>query len=144
MTIHGGKPVHEAESGARPSPFAPLTALVSADAQDVGDSLTRLASALGTYEAPARIHLRVLTGDDAEHWEVDAGSKSGTARRQQPKSADIHLVVRRETWLEIASGRLSPFEAVFSGRMRVGGDVELAKRIVRHLSDPSVPYVSPC
>ena len=144
MTVHGGKPAHEPESGIRSSPFARLQPLVPAEAHDLADSLTTLASALRTYDAPATIHLRVVDGDQTDHWEVEVGSAAGSARRRQPKSADVHLVVRRETWLEIAQGRLSPFDAVFSGRMRVGGDVEMAKRIARHLSDPCVPFVSPC
>ena len=41
-------------------------------------------------------------------------------------------------------GEAHPFEAFITGRLLVGGDTELAKRLVRHLSDPSVPYVSPC
>ena len=49
-----------------------------------------------------------------------------------------------DTWLQIAQGKLNPFDAFISGKLRVGGDVELAKRLVQHLSDPSVPYVSPC
>jgi putative sterol carrier protein len=54
------------------------------------------------------------------------------------------VVVRHETWRQIAQGKLSPFEAFITGRLLVGGDIELAKRLVQHLSDPSVPYVSPC
>jgi putative sterol carrier protein len=54
------------------------------------------------------------------------------------------VVGRHETWLQIAQGKLSPFEAFITGRLLVGGDTELAKRLVQHLSDPSVPYVSPC
>ena len=53
-------------------------------------------------------------------------------------------MLRKDTWAQIAGGRLSPYDALFSGKLRIGGDVELAKQLVQHLSDPSVPYVSPC
>ena len=52
--------------------------------------------------------------------------------------------MRPETWLEIAEGRLAPYEALYSGRLRVGGDLEAAKSITRHLSDPASTYQPPC
>ena len=52
--------------------------------------------------------------------------------------------MRPETWAQIAQGQLSPYEALYSGKLRVGGDLEMAKMIVKHLTDPSAPYVAPC
>jgi hypothetical protein len=46
--------------------------------------------------------------------------------------------------LAIAQGQLSPFDALFTGRLRFGGDGELGKRVARELSDPSLPFVPPC
>jgi hypothetical protein len=140
----GGKPIRETMPGVAPSPFARLKPLVREHARDVADSLAKLAKALGSYGKPARIHIRLIDGDSVEHWEVKAGSPTGSARRKQPKTADVHIVLRNDTWMEIAQGRLSPFDALFGGKLRVGGDVELAKALARHLSDPSVPFVSPC
>jgi putative sterol carrier protein len=44
----------------------------------------------------------------------------------------------------MAHGRLSPFDALLSGKLRIGGDTALAKRVAQHLSDPSVPFVGLC
>jgi putative sterol carrier protein len=57
---------------------------------------------------------------------------------------NVIVVLSPETWTAIAEGRLAPYDALFQGRMRVGGDVELAKRVTQHLSDPAYPYVAPC
>jgi hypothetical protein len=114
---------------------------------DVSTSVTKLSQALASYGTPARIHLRLLDNEDTQrvdHWDVEAGSPSATARPGKPASADVVLVLRQDTWLQIAQGHLSPFDALFGGRLRVGGDLELAKQITRHLSDRSVPFVSPC
>jgi len=143
----GGKIPRDSTALAAASPFARLQPLVSEPGPDVEASLTQLAQALASYEAPARIHLRLLDDDNSEtidHWDVEAGTPKATARRSQPKAPDVVVVVRRDTWMQIAQGRLSPFDALFAGKLRVGGDVELAKRLTRHLSDPSMPYVSPC
>jgi putative sterol carrier protein len=139
----GGKPIRET---LRPktSPFAPLKSLVSGRGRDVAASLSKLSQFLGSFEKPLRIHIQLIDGDATEDWEVAAGSKKGSARRLKPKSSDVRVVLRKDTWLQIAGGRLSPFDALFNGKLRIGGDVALAKRVVRHLSDPSVPFVSPC
>jgi predicted lipid carrier protein YhbT len=144
MTIQGGKPIRDAVPDQPPSPFAPLKPLVHGSGQDVENSLSALAKALGSYEGRARLHLQLIDGNQISHWEIEAGRRKAAVSRRKPKSADVHVVLRQETWLEIAQGRLSPFEALFGGRLRIGGDVELGKRIVKHLTDPSVPFVLPC
>jgi hypothetical protein len=146
MTL-GGKIRRENTLEAAASPFGRLAPLVADDGQDAATSLTKLAEALAGFGTPARIHLRLLDNDDLEkidHWDVEVGSPKGTARRGEPKAADVVVVLRHDTWLQIAQGRLSPFDALFAGKLRVGGNVELAKQITRHLTDPSMRYVSPC
>ena len=143
----GGKAMREGMPHVAASPFARLTPLVSEQGQDVAASLTKLAQALAGYAAPARINLRLLDNDNLErvdYWDVEVGSPTAKARQGEPKSADVVVVLRQDTWLQIAQGRISPFDALFAGKLRVGGDLELAKEITKHLSDPSVPFVSPC
>jgi len=83
-------------------------------------------------------------GEGVEHWEVLGGSKNCQARRKEPKTADVILIMRPETWTQIAEGQLAPYEALYSGKLRVGGDFEQAKAITQYLSDPASPYVAPC
>ena len=44
-------------------------------------------------------------------------------------------MTRSETWQEIACGKLSPIEAFVSGKLRVRGDTELGKRLVKELTE---------
>jgi alkyl sulfatase BDS1-like metallo-beta-lactamase superfamily hydrolase len=140
----GGKAIRGAVGDVRPSPFAPLKALLQPHEQDAAEGIRRLAAALQGLGAAARLHLRVLDGETVEHWEVEGGTLPAAARQQTPKNADMTLILRRDTWLRMAHGRLSPFDALLSGRMRLGGDTALAKSIVKHLSDPTVPFVGLC
>ena len=144
MTIQGGKRIRDAVPDGSPSPFAPLKPLVHGSPQDVAGTVSALATALASYDAAARIHVQVIDADRIDHWDIATDGKKATAFRRKPKVADVNVVLRQETLLEIAQGRLSPFEALFAGRLRVGGDVDLGKRLVKHLTDPSVPFVSPC
>jgi putative sterol carrier protein len=110
----------------------------------VTETFQSLAQALHSYGTPVRLHLRLVDGEKFDHWDVEGGAKAPAARRSAPKNADVHLVMKHETWIAIASGELAPFDAMFAGKLRVGGNLELAKNIARHLSDPAVPFVPPC
>jgi hypothetical protein len=124
--------------------FAPLKALLQPHERNAAEGVRRLASALHGLGAPACLHLRVLDGETVEHGDVEGGVASAAAHQRSPKNPDVTLIVRRDTWLRMAHGRLSPFDALLSGAMRFGGDMELAKRIVRHPSDPTAPFVELC
>ena len=145
MTELGGKRPRDLVVNTSASPFAPLKPLSRGASMSLPDSLTALTAALANFGTKARIHLRLVNKHDAfDHWDVEVGAPKGVVRQRQPKTADVHVVMKSDTWTQIAQGHLSPFDALFAGKLRVGGDVELAKNLVRHLSDPSVPFVSPC
>lgn len=143
MTWQGGKRAREV---APSSPFARLKPLAGEE-DDPAKGLELLSKALSDYPSPLRLNVRLVSGGDdetVEHWEVQAGAKKPKAQRKEPKDADVIVVMRPETWLQIAQGRLAPYDALYSGRLRVGGDFEAAKALTRHLSDPASPYVPPC
>jgi hypothetical protein len=126
--------------------FARLKPLAGAH-DDPAKGLEKLAQALSNYGSPVRLHVRLIGGKDeasVEHWEIAGGAKNAKAQRKKPKDADVILVMRVETWAQIAQGQLAPYEALYSGKLRVGGDFEAAKAITRHLSDPTATYVAPC
>jgi hypothetical protein len=148
MTWQGGKLSRQAL--AQSSPFATLTPLVG-DGDDVAKGLRKLSQALSDYPSPLHLAVRLVSGggdsgvdETVEHWKVQAGLKTAKAQRKESKDADVVVVMRPETWLQIAQGKLAPYEALYTGRLRVGGDFEAAKALTRHLSDPASPYVPPC
>jgi hypothetical protein len=143
MTWQGGKAVRP---DAPSSPFAPLRPL-EADGDEPAQGIEKLGRALRDYPTPLRVEVRLVSGGQDKataYWEIVAGSGSVKAKREESKDADVIVVMRAETWQQIAQGALAPYDALYSGRLRVGGDFEAAKAMTRHLSDPSTPYVSPC
>lgn len=140
----GGKKIPAAVGDRPPSPFAPLRALLEPHEQDAADGLHKLASALDGFGTRVRLHVQLVDDETVEHWSIEGGTGKPSAHQATPKEADMRVVLRRATWLEIAHGRLSPFDALFAGRLRFGGDTGLGKSVARHLSDPSVPFVPPC
>ena len=138
----GGKTIRPGFGESGSSPFAPLMVLAQLDQQDPARGINAISSALDDFDTPATVHLQILDEGGARDWSI----RSGPALPEQcaPANADVRLVMRRDTWLRIVQGSLPPFEALFQGKVAVGGDTELAKRLVEHLSDPSVPFVPPC
>lgn len=143
MTWQGGK--LRREEGATLS-FACLRTLARPQ-DDATKSINQLSKALSGLGKPVRMHIELVSGADGgrvQHWDVQGGAKTGKVKRGKPKDADVVVVLRPETWTQIARGQLAPYEALYSGKLRVGGDFEMAKAIVKHLTDPSAPYVAPC
>ena len=143
----GGKP-HRASMVEAPAPsvFAPLRPFLKSGETDLSKSVERLTTQLADFDSRVRLDVKVLEGSNTHAWELACGQSRSAARRRagRSKKPDVRLVVRHDAWLQIAQGKLNPFDAFISGRLLVGGDIALAKRLMEHLSDPSVPYVSPC
>jgi putative sterol carrier protein len=117
------------------------------DRDDPGSALNALAKALGGFQNEVNLNVRLVSGDDGEtveHWHVRGGAKAAKAQQKKPKKPDVTVVMRPETWMLIAQGRLAPYDALYAGMLRVGGDLEAAKAIVQHLTDPASTYRSPC
>lgn len=140
----GGKRIRATVGDKPASPFTRLRPLLQPHEQDAADGVRKLADALHGLGDSVRLHLRMLEDETVDHWEVEGGTRKSAAHQRAPGSADVVLIVRRETWLQMAHGRLSPFDALLSGKLRIGGDTELAKRVAQHLSDPAVPFVGLC
>jgi putative sterol carrier protein len=143
MTWQGGK-LRREEGGTLS--FARLRTLARPQ-DDAVKSINQLSKALSGLDKPVRLHIGLVSGPDGgrvQHWEVQGGSKKAKATKAKPKKADVVVVMRPETWTQIAQGLLAPYEALYTGKLRVGGDFEMAKAIVKHLTDPSAPYVAPC
>lgn len=138
----GGK--KHRETGPAPSAFAPLTPLIGPDETDLAEGMHKLSVALSRLDKELSLHVEVLDGSSVHRWEIAFGRGKAAAREGAPPRADVKVVLRRETWQRIAEGSLNPFDAFLTGKVLVGGDTEIAKRLVEHLSDPRVPYVSPC
>ena len=143
MTWQGGKLRRE---DSRALLFARLRTLAGPQDNAV-KSINQLSKALSGFGKAVRLHIRLVSGaygETVEHWDVQSGTKRGKATKAKPKGPDVVVVMRPETWAQIAQGQLAPYEALYSGKLRVGGDFEVAKAIVKHLTDPSAPYVAPC
>ena len=92
----------------------------------------RVAEILGeTQKRPLQLQFSLVDGGTEESvaWTVAVDKDGGKAAQRASKKPDVEIITREETWWEIANGELPPLEAFVSGRMRVRGNIGLAKRI---------------
>lgn len=101
----------------------------------------------GTFERVAEILARAPAGplrlqfslvevdtEESAVWTVAVDEDGGKAAQGSGERPDIEIITRAETWWDIADGELSPLEAFVSGRLRVRGDIGLARRVLIDLA----------
>lgn len=101
---------------------------------ELATTFNRVAEILAKAPKGRQLQLQFsILDDDTEEptaWTVAIDKKDdGKAAQGPSEQADVEIITRAETWWEIAEGRLSPLKAFVSGRLRVRGNIELAKRI---------------
>jgi SCP-2 sterol transfer family len=135
-------------TGRRPHPvlqqYAHLPPLIEPGTRADPASVHRLAELLESFGESADINLQFVGITGTQGWHVTMEPGQAAAREDLVENADLELIMRLDTWTEIASGSLSPLVAFGSGRMRVRGDVGLAKRLLRHLATSPDAVVDIC
>ena len=77
--------------------------------------------------------------EPVEHWDVQGGSKSGKAKEGQAEGCGCGGRDAAGDVGQIAQGQLAPYEASYSGKLRVGGAFDIAKAIVKLLTRSGSP-----
>ncbi len=101
---------------------------------DIRGSFERIAESLSGTPASRTIQFSIAYADESRTWCV-ANSPDGChvteAAVEQP---DLEILTDDETWTQLAKGQLSPIEAFGLGRMRVRGDIKIARRLAKRLT----------
>jgi putative sterol carrier protein len=93
-----------------------------------------MAGQLGDSGEQADVQFRILDGDERRYYclSIDCcGCQASSDRAEDPA---LEIVTRAETWWQIVGGDLSPLDAFIQGKLRVRGDVDLGKRLLRQLA----------
>ena len=115
--------------------YAKLARLTAAGPADLERTFVRLAELLGKTPVTARIRAQILECPGTRTWTILSGEGQCRAEDAQGDRPDLEVICHAETWWEIAAGELSPVDAFLGGRMRLRGDPELGKEILKYLSD---------
>jgi putative sterol carrier protein len=80
---------------------------------------------------PLQLQFSILDKNSEEptQWSVAITKEGGAVAQKAAESPDVEIITTADTWWQIADGRLSPLEAFITGRLRVRGNIERAKRV---------------
>jgi len=101
---------------------------------ELGAVFQRMAEFLGEPEEQARVQFRILSGEEPLYWSLELEKKACEIRAERMDKPDLEIITRAETAWKIASGSLSPLEAFVQGKMRIRGDIELGRRLLKQLT----------
>lgn len=93
----------------------------------------RIVDILKGTDLRGRVQFKVGIGEKKHYWLLELGKQIAIGREPHDKP-DIEILARAETLLKIAEGKISPIEALGTGRMRIRGDLELAERFYKRLA----------
>jgi putative sterol carrier protein len=94
------------------------------------------ASAAGTTSAVIQYEI-----SEPVHHVLEGGElRAVEGRAEHP---DLTVTVSDDDLLQLFGGRLDPMMAFMSGRLRVGGDVELAQRLVGFFDQETLTSLAP-
>jgi len=125
------------EATVGPVKFAMLKDLRSGGATSPGETLTKLGQLLAAAKLKGSLQLRLVSSgssasDEGPVFNVTlAAGKAQSGTKPVPKPS-VEIVTTPETWNDIASGKLSPLEALVRGRMRLRGNQRLAQLMFQH------------
>ena len=110
----------------------PLPQVPDLEKGDAGERMNALGRALHKI---TRGVVRITLGPEekARRWNIGLAPGGAKVAEGDAGEPDLELITSEETWSEIIGGRLSPLDAFTGGRIRVLGDVELARLMFRAL-----------
>jgi putative sterol carrier protein len=112
--------------------FVVLRRLAEPSAGQLDSTFNKLAEFLADAGEKGDLLFR-LVGDGPRQYSVSLGKDKPTVGRKADHPA-LEVVVTAQVWQQIAAAEISPLTALIEGKLRVRGDLELGKRLLRHLA----------
>src|SRR5260221_4603107 len=102
--------------------------------EDLGGTFHGMAGLLGKPKEPGLVQFHLLDNGKHLYWCLELDQNESRVRAEQVDHPKFELITQVATWRQIAEGSLSPLEAFLQGEMRVRGDVEFGRRLLKQLA----------
>lgn len=99
----------------------------------LGEILAAMASALAPTGITGIFQFSLSQDGEIDVWSITVGPDGALVDNTAVQEYDLHVITSLDTWCEVAAGRLTPFDAFVSGRLRFQGDPLLGSRAVQQL-----------
>jgi putative sterol carrier protein len=117
--------------------FAAIRDLTRGGKASTAETAKNLGEQLASAKAQGTLRLTLIEGGNissATVYDVPLGASKSKGTTKTSAKPAIELITKAETWMEIASGRLAPHDALLGGRMRVRGNAFAAQRLLKHIA----------
>lgn len=100
---------------------------------DLATTFERMAAAVGKGARAALIRFAIRDGRTTRVWSLVMTADGCKVSEAKYARSDLEILTDAATWSSIAGGELSPLEAFGRGKLRVRGDIALARHVARKL-----------
>ena len=111
----------------------PFPNLLGRSKRNVRVSFGRMAKRLTTTVRSGVVQFTLSRGKTTRSWCLALTPNSCEMLESKTENPNLEILAQEEVWVQIASGQLSVLEAFGQGKIRVRGDLTLARSIVRRL-----------
>jgi putative sterol carrier protein len=121
------------------SMYALVRGLTEGHGSDADLVMQRLATAIGGAGETGVMRLSLggdEEGSERSVWMLSLADATAERSANGSVASDVTLLTAPETFQRMAEGSYSPVQAFLDGKLRVRGDIDLAKRILRALAGP--------
>ncbi|MFK0259241.1 SCP2 sterol-binding domain-containing protein [Streptomyces sp. NPDC090445] len=112
----------------------PWTTLAAEDEMDLDRSFQRLGRLVDDSPHHARVHFGITRGAEVRSWSLEIGPEGAKVIPGFVHGPDLELLLGEETWRRITRGELAPLDAFGQGKMRVIGDLRVARYLAERLT----------
>jgi putative sterol carrier protein len=116
--------------------FASLRPLIEPGQTDLDRAFKTMATSLEGLPERAVVQFEILSGGDRRYWSVELSRGAGRVEAGKSESPDLAVITRESSMRQIADGSVSPLEVFARGKMRLRGNMGLAKRLFKSLASP--------
>lgn len=100
---------------------------------DIAEGFKQIAKALAKSKRTGVIQFTIGNGRKTRQWCVAMAPTGCEATETATARPDVEIITDAKSWADIAAGRVAPLEAFGQGKVRVRGDIELARLLVRRV-----------
>jgi putative sterol carrier protein len=96
---------------------------------ELTESVKGLAGTLEKGREVGRLALSILDGRQRHSYAIELVRGRSTVATNPEGRSDLQIACRKDTYVQIVSGELSPADAFLTGRLEVHGNLGFAKRV---------------